>query len=599
MGLTNLRVSKKLWLVIASLMAAMLALAIGSQIFAQRNMDRALGEMSRLDKSVSTAIRWRGLTELSTSMIVTGALSSEPELTANLDQRVKEVIARINELQKEITTLLVSPEEKLAFDKVSADRTKVLALLAKVRELKASGDAAAAKNFVNTQFSPAIATYLATQDSFVKAEELERQNANAELEAGRRTVMVYTFSIAVLLFAVGMLVTAALVRSIVQPLRRAVGFADGIAAGDLTQEIHDPRRDEFGQLLQALDTMVQRLRGVVGEVRSGVESVSTASAEIAHGNQDLSARTEQAASSLQQTAASMEQLTSTVSQSTDTAHQARQLAGTAAQAATRGGEVMAEVVSSMEQISGSSRRIGDIIGTIDGIAFQTNILALNAAVEAARAGEQGRGFAVVASEVRSLAQRSAQAAREIKTLIGASVETVEVGSRQVAQAGQTMGEIVQGVRQVSDLIAEIHAASSEQRDGIGQVNQAVGHLDQMTQQNAALVEESAAAASSLRDQAQRLTDAISVFKLTSHAAPTPRMPAPSTTMTSLGVARTVAPTAVAAARSSSPAKPKAAVTPQLPNKPVSAKPAAKATGWTGASFGAATPDPKNDDWESF
>ena len=597
MKLVNMSVSRKLWIGITGLMLAMLVWAIGAQWQSPRSLDRALVEMSRLEKSVTNATRWRALTEYAVSMIVAGALSNEPELSANLDQRVKDVIGRIAELQKDIQALVATPDEKQAFDKVGAERAKVLALLAKVRELKAS-DAAAAKTFVNAEFTPAITTYLATQDAFVRTEEQERQRAYAQLDAGRRTVLAVTVGTALLLFAIGMLVTMALVRSIVRPLHRAVGFADGIAAGDLTQDIRDDRRDEFGQLLQALDTMVQRLRGVVGEVRSGVESVSTASSEIAHGNQDLSARTEQAASSLQQTAASMEQLTSTVSQSTDTAHQARQLAGSAAQAATRGGEVMAEVVASMEQISGSSRRIGDIIGTIDGIAFQTNILALNAAVEAARAGEQGRGFAVVASEVRNLAQRSAQAAREIKTLIGASVETVEVGSRQVAQAGQTMGEIVQGVRQVSDLIAEIHAASSEQRDGIGQVNQAVGHLDQMTQQNAALVEESAAAAASLRDQAQRLTDAISVFKLGSYA------PAPLATVPVAARAAAPKPVAVAApARATFAAKAPAAPRLAAPRPAVASRPAPKAaqaspvTSAAPARAKAAAGD--NDDWESF
>jgi methyl-accepting chemotaxis protein len=259
--------------------------------------------------------------------------------------------------------------------------------------------------------------------------------------------------------------------------------------------------------------MNESLGKVVGDVRASTDSISTASQEIATGNTDLSSRTEQTASNLQQAASSMEQLTGTVKQSADSARQANQLASSAAEVAARGGNVVSQVVTTMDEINASSKKISDIIGVIDGIAFQTNILALNAAVEAARAGEQGRGFAVVASEVRSLAGRSAEAAREIKGLIGASVDKVEAGSRLVADAGATMTEIVGSVQRVSDIIGEITAASSEQSDGIGQINTSVIHLDQMTQQNAALVEESAAAAESLKEQAKRLAQVVSVFKL--------------------------------------------------------------------------------------
>ena len=259
--------------------------------------------------------------------------------------------------------------------------------------------------------------------------------------------------------------------------------------------------------------MTESLRRLVGEVRHTADSISTASNEIATGNQDLSARTEQAASNLQQTASSMEQLTGTVKQTADSATTANQLVSSASSVARRGGEVVTQVVSTMDEINASSKKIADIIGVIDGIAFQTNILALNAAVEAARAGEQGRGFAVVAGEVRSLAQRSAEAAKEIKALIGASVDKVESGSKLVADAGQTMQEIVGSVQRVTDIIGEITAAASEQSDGIGQVNTSVTQLDKMTQQNAALVEESAAAAESLKDQAQKLAAVVGTFRL--------------------------------------------------------------------------------------
>jgi methyl-accepting chemotaxis protein len=276
--------------------------------------------------------------------------------------------------------------------------------------------------------------------------------------------------------------------------------------------------DEAAQLLTVLSRMQGSLRSAVGQVHQSSVSIRAASAEVASGNGDLSHRTEQAASSLQQTASSMEQLTGTVRHSAESARQASQLASSAAEVAQRGGSVVAQVVDTMEDINTSAKRIADIIGTIDGIAFQTNILALNAAVEAARAGEQGRGFAVVASEVRSLAQRSAAAAREIKSLIGASVERVDTGSQLVTRAGHTMNEIVASVQRVSDIISEISSATHEQSAGIGLVNTAVAQLDGMTQQNAALVEQSAAAAESLKEQAERLNAVVGTFKLEAHAA---------------------------------------------------------------------------------
>jgi methyl-accepting chemotaxis protein len=305
----------------------------------------------------------------------------------------------------------------------------------------------------------------------------------------------------------------AMQRRLVTELRRAAAVAEQVATGNLAVDTRSTRRDEVGELMHALGQMQQALRGLVAQVRESSDSIGTASREVASGNQDLSTRTEQTASNLQQAASSMVQLTGTVKQSADSARQANQLASSAAEVAQRGGSVVSQVVSTMDEINASSKKIADIIGVIDSIAFQTNILALNAAVEAARAGEQGRGFAVVASEVRSLAGRSAEAAREIKGLIGASVDKVEAGSRLVADAGQTMTEIVSSVQRVTDIIGEITAASAEQSDGIGQINLAVSQLDQMTQQNAALVEESAAAAESLKDQAASLSQALGGFRL--------------------------------------------------------------------------------------
>ncbi|MGQ3050445.1 MAG: methyl-accepting chemotaxis protein [Roseateles sp.] len=302
-------------------------------------------------------------------------------------------------------------------------------------------------------------------------------------------------------------------RSITRPIQRAVDVARTVATGDLGSRIEVDSTDEPGQLLAALRDMNQSLVTVVSTVRASSDSIATGSSQIATGNADLSQRTEEQASNLQQTAASMEELASTVRLTADTAREANSLAGAAREAATRGGEVVGRVVHTMDEISKSSRRISDIIGVIDGIAFQTNILALNAAVEAARAGEQGRGFAVVAGEVRLLAQRSAEAAREIKTLIGESVERVEAGGQLVSDAGASMGDIVDQVRRVADLISEISNATVEQTTGIGQVSEAVGQLDQVTQQNAALVEESAAAAESLKHQASRLVEAVGVFRM--------------------------------------------------------------------------------------
>ncbi|CAB3744719.1 hypothetical protein LMG1866_06091 [Achromobacter ruhlandii] len=307
-------------------------------------------------------------------------------------------------------------------------------------------------------------------------------------------------------------------KSITAPLAQAVSVAETVARGDLGQPIHAVTRDETGRLLRALHDMQDKLAGAVRTIRAGSETISSAAGQIAAGNTDLSSRTEEQAASLEETAASMEELASTVKQNADNARQANQLAASASEVAQRGGAVVSAVVSTMGEISASSRKISEIVSVIDGIAFQTNILALNAAVEAARAGEQGKGFAVVAGEVRSLAQRSAQAAREVKTLIEASVGKVAEGAGQAENAGTTMQEVVASVKRVTDIMGEIAAASQEQASGIEQVNRAVSQMDEVTQQNAALVEEAAAAAGSMQDQAHALVRAVGVFRLREDAA---------------------------------------------------------------------------------
>jgi methyl-accepting chemotaxis protein len=354
---------------------------------------------------------------------------------------------------------------------------------------------------------------------------LDRELSQREAQAVTALAVIASGSVMLLGLAAWMMVT--LVRTTAGAVNDVLRAAHALADGDLTTRLSADQRDELGQMAGALNQAVQRLGDAVHTIRVSGESVSTAATQIASGNADLSARTEQTASSLQQTASSMEQMNATVAHNADTARQAAQLASSASTVAERGGKVVDQVVATMGDISGSAKKIADIIGVIDGIAFQTNILALNAAVEAARAGEQGRGFAVVAGEVRSLAQRSAEAAREIKSLIHTSVEKVELGSNLVGDAGRTMRDIVIEVRRVSDLISEISAATGEQTAGIGQVNTAVSQLEQATQQNAALVEESAAAAESLRSQAGRLVQVVSQFRLDgAGAAAGLREPAP-------------------------------------------------------------------------
>ncbi|MFN7855443.1 MAG: methyl-accepting chemotaxis protein, partial [Acidovorax sp.] len=363
------------------------------------------------------------------------------------------------------------------------------------------------------EHAAALDSYLAALDQLlVASEQSARLAADTMIKDASRAQWISAVSVAVVI-GLSALFGWLLRRSIVVPLRQASEAASVVASGDLTVRMDHQRSDEIGQLLTALNKMVESLHYVVTEVRDSGESIHMASSEVAAGNADLSARTEHAASNLQQTAASIAQLAQMVAANADSTRQANELALSATQVATKGGEVVSQVVATMDEINASSKKIADIVGIIDGIAFQTNILALNAAVEAARAGEQGRGFAVVASEVRALAGRSANAAKEIKTLISASVGKVSDGAKLVVTAGSTMGDIVSSVQRVTTLMSEINQASAEQSSQIGQVSQSVDQLDEMTQQNAALVEEGAAAAQSLQEQAHRLAGAMGQFHL--------------------------------------------------------------------------------------
>ncbi len=347
--------------------------------------------------------------------------------------------------------------------------------------------------------------------------------AAAAAEATARSAAITLLVVVAITTAVGAAIVWWIVRGITRPLGEAIDIAKTVAAGDLSSDVEVKTRDEVGELLGALKQMSGNLSDIVSRVRAGTETIASASNEVAHGSMDLSTRTEQQASSLEETASSMTELTSTVRQNNENATQARKLADEASHVAVRGGATVSEVVQTMGAINESSRKIVDIIGVIDGIAFQTNILALNAAVEAARAGEQGRGFAVVAGEVRNLAHRSAAAAKEIKELIGDSVERVEAGSRLVGEAGVTMEEVVNSVRRVTSIIGEIAVATGEQRDGIEQISDAITQMDSVTQQNAALVEEAAAAAEALQQQAASLSEAVSVFKLRESGSGAARM----------------------------------------------------------------------------
>ncbi|WP_348756001.1 methyl-accepting chemotaxis protein [uncultured Aquincola sp.] len=528
---------------------------------------------------------------------------TEPARLQALKTEIDEVTRRNSEVLDQVRAAVTTVKGRELVGHIDQARKTFLVHNDKIVGLLLNGQRDEARRLLAADVLPAQQRYLELLGTLADLGNRLMDDA-ASASAARTEATRWAVGAAI---AAGLLLAAAIatwiIRSTLRPLNEAVEVARSVAAGDLSKAFDASGGTETAQLLSALKDMQTRLAGIVGEVRANAEGVATASAEIASGNSDLSARTENQASALEQTAASMEQLGATVRTNSDNAQQANQLAQAASDVATQGGEAVQQVVQTMKGISDSSNRITEIIGTIDGIAFQTNILALNAAVEAARAGEQGRGFAVVAGEVRTLAQRSAEAAKEIKTLIAQSVERVEQGTRQVDQAGATIEQVVTSIRRVTDIVGEISSASREQASGVSQVGEAVTAMDQATQQNAALVEESAAAAESLKLQAQQLVQAVAVFKLAGGHGRV-AAPAPAALPSQAAAATRPAPAPIArrapAAPSRAAAKPRVAT----PSRAATAAPAPRAASTAPVASPAPAPAPaaavvNDDDWSTF
>jgi methyl-accepting chemotaxis protein len=511
--ISNIKIGKRLGLGFALILAmtVLIALAgvwrLNEVASSTRNMMAAPLTKERLITD------WYSLNFASIRRTAAIVKSTDPALGPYFKEDSAASVKKAAELLKGIEPLIEGEAEKALFAKILEQRKAYSASRDGAVKAKAAGNEEEAAKLLDEKFTPASKLY---QDLLQELVVMQRTSIDATAKAidanatRSTTIITLLTAVAVLL---GAILSWLLTTGITRPIRAAVDLAETVAGGDLTRTIATNSKDETGALLRALGHMNDSLVKIVSQVRSGTDTIATGSAEISAGNLDLSSRTEQQAGALEETAASMEELTTTVRQNADNARQANQLSITASEVAQQGGAVVGQVITTMGSINESSRKIVDIIGVIDGIAFQTNILALNAAVEAARAGEQGRGFAVVASEVRNLAQRSAAAAKEIKVLIGDSVDKVDVGAKLVDQAGATMEQVVSSIRRVTDIMAEITAASQEQTGGIEQVNQAIGQMDQVTQQNAALVEEAAAAAASMQDQAATLAQVVGVFKL--------------------------------------------------------------------------------------
>jgi methyl-accepting chemotaxis protein len=527
MSFANLKIGARLgsgFFLVLVLLAAILGLGLNSMANIQQKMDGILSVNSRKVSAANEMVNnFRDIAVAKTMFVLMQDDAGLQEQKARL-AKAREKYGKARNL---LTSFALDEKEKALFAKLDKGLAAAVPANNKLMELRTQGNFPEATDVLIKISAPNSLELIAVIDELVAYEEQEAAKAGevakAEYDSARRLMLI----LGALAMMLGAFAAWIITRSITRPINEAVKVAETVAAGDLTSRIDVTAKDETGRLLQALRNMNGSLVNIVGQVRGGTEAIATASSQIAAGNHDLSSRTEQQASSLEETASSMEELTSTVKQNADNARQANQLAVSASEVAAQGGAVVSQVVDTMGSINASSKKIVDIIGVIDGIAFQTNILALNAAVEAARAGEQGRGFAVVASEVRSLAQRSAGAAKEIKTLIGDSVEKVDAGAKLVDQAGATMQEIVASIARVTDIMEEITAATQEQTSGIEQINQAISQMDEVTQQNASLVEEAAAASEAMQDQASNLAQVVSVFKLdgkqTAAVAPTARV----------------------------------------------------------------------------
>ena len=512
----DLKIATKLLLSFVMVLALMLAVGIVSIM----NMATINGSTVDLGSNWLPSVRSVMVLKYDLQMVRRMELgyyiATTPDERAMFAKRTDESLAQLRKDDAIYAGLISEPEEKRVHPEFLKTLDSYLAVHGKITARVDQDDKDGAKALLLGDSATLLTTLGAQIDALVKVNLDGADHSTLTAERVYNSSRMWTVILLVAGIGVGLALAFAVARIISRPLCSAVGVAMQVANGDLTSDIVVESNDETGQLMGALREMNGNLLRIVGQVRTSTDEIATACDEIATGNLDLSARTEQQASSLEETASSMEELTSTVKHNADNARQANQLASTASDVAAKGGAVVSQVVLTMESINDSSRKISDIIGVIDGIAFQTNILALNAAVEAARAGEQGRGFAVVASEVRNLAQRSAAAAKEIKTLIDDSVGQVTIGNRLVGQAGSTMSEIVDSVRRVSDIMGEISTATREQTEGIEQINDAVAQMDSVTQQNAALVEQAAAAAGSLQQQAAHLTEAVQVFKLSKH-----------------------------------------------------------------------------------
>ena len=504
------------------------------------------------------------------------ARSSDETLSVTFADVIADSVKKGSALLDTIKGLLASDEERKMYDNAIALRNAYQKAKTQVMDAKKAGNAAEGERLFKEVFTPAASTYQNQVKELLALQRKAIDDTAAAIDAANDRSNTLLMILAVLMVAIGSVAAWIISRSITRPLQSALDIASTVASGDLTTRFDEHQsKCQIGDLMKALKGMNDSLRNVVSQVQVGTDTIATASNQIAAGNMDLSQRTEEQASSLEETASSMEELTSTVRQNAENARQANQLAQAASDVAERGGTIVGQVVDTMGNIDASARKIVDIIGVIDGIAFQTNILALNAAVEAARAGEQGRGFAVVASEVRNLAQRSAGAAKEIKELIGNSVEQVDIGARLVQQAGTTMNDVVASVRRVTDIMGEITSASSEQSIGIDQVNTAITQMDQVTQQNAALVEQAAAAAASMQEQAARLSDVAASFKLGNEGTARPPLAAAPKPRAALAPAR--------------PAPARPAPAPRLAAKPAPAKASASKPATVGG----------DKDWEEF